>query len=192
MPSIQIDDRIIDYQINRKPDIYFTKIYIDEINGIQVTVNDQKSDGQVEAFVEKKADWIFEKWQEHHPELYRFPTFESEQKISYLGRSYKLYIEESEEDSAAFSFQKGKFFFNYPPALSDSEQELAEELSAWLKDKAKTKFKEVSSKNVAVEEDRTRLGYKQNGEIHLNWRLVQCSKEEIKQVIGQLERGETC
>lgn len=193
MPTIEHNHRTITYRLERS-DVSFIKIYLDDLNGIEVTTSESKEEERIKAFIRKKADWIEEKWKATHPALYTIDqlTLDSDQKISYLGRSYRLWVETSDEQ--AFSFQKGKFFFRYDKNLPEEEamETLAVSLQQWLQKKAVEKFSTVTNRNVEMEQDQTRLGFKGDEIIHLNWRLVQLPKDKIQQTIQDLYEGKTC
>lgn len=196
MPTIKNQGTKIHYQFHPKPNIHYVKIYIDELNGIQVTASISRDFEKVEAFILKKVDWILKKWQMIHSSLYSINqiTLEPGQKITYLGRSYQLIIEESEEDQAAFNFHKGKFHFTYPPKMNDKDilQQLNLLLESWLVDKAHKKFDQLHHLNIIAEEDSIRLGALNNEIVSLNWRLIQQPKKSIQDKINQLIEGEYC
>ncbi|WP_226577910.1 YgjP-like metallopeptidase domain-containing protein [Halobacillus litoralis] len=194
MPAITYGDTYIRYHLHREKDIPFIKIYLDDLNGICVTASEKKEDARIEAFVQKKAAWIEEKWQKTHPSLYKVDqlNLESEQKISYLGRSYRLFIEPSDAvREASFAFQKGKFYFTYPSKQEESAvQELIILTKNWLQQKAEDKLPDLSEEQpVYIEKDCTRLGVKEEDGFYLNWRLVQQSKAKTQQTLKDLEEG---
>ncbi|KHE67349.1 YgjP-like metallopeptidase domain-containing protein [Halobacillus sp. BBL2006] len=196
MPEIKSGDATIAYTLHPEPNIHYVKIYIDDLNGIKVTASQSRSEDKVKAFLEKKAEWILEKWQEIHEDLYRVDrlTLEEGQKLSYLGRSYRLKIQESDEDQATFAFQKGKFLFTYPPAMEQSErnEKLIQLAKEWLQSKANEKFDALHNSDVIGEKDVLRLGIKQAQQIKLNWRLVQLPKPAITEKIEHLIEGKSC
>ncbi|WP_181898512.1 YgjP-like metallopeptidase domain-containing protein [Halobacillus trueperi] len=193
MPTVTFDKRKITYTVE-KQEVSFIKIYLDDLNGVKVTVSPQKEEAKIQAFVEKKADWIFEKWQKTHEDLYAVDEFTASEneKISYLGRSYRLKIEH--KDEAHFAFRKGTFLFAYPETWTAEEanRQLRVEASQWLSRKAEEKFSTLSDVQVVSEQDYLRLGVKDQDRIHLNWRLVQRSKQKIQETIEDLIHEKTC
>ncbi|WP_027953767.1 YgjP-like metallopeptidase domain-containing protein [Halobacillus kuroshimensis] len=193
MPLLQHNQTTIQYTVHKQPQLQFTKIYLDDLNGIQVTAPEEKSEEKIHAFVEKKADWIINHWQRTHEDLYLGPfSLEEGQKITYLGRSYKLLFDQADSEETTFSFQQGKFTFRTSLASKDEQTaQLNEHITAWLKDKAAEKFKALSTRTVEVEDDLTRLGSRQEESITINWRLIQRKKAAIQSVIEDLYSGKT-
>lgn len=193
MPTITNNHRPIVYNVKRS-DVAFIKIYLDDLNGVQVTTSPEKPDEKISAFIEKKADWILEKWEKTHKDLYTIDqlALSQEQKIAYLGRSYRLIQEKATQQ--AFKFQKGKFFFNYLEEWTEEEaaEQLRISVKQWLYEKAKEKFPALSKGQAEIEEDYIRLGKKTDQHIHLNWRLIQRPKENIQQTMEDLIQEKTC
>lgn len=193
MPILEIGQDKINYQLKREDDIYFVKIYLDDLNGICVTAPSKKQDENVEAFIVKKKKWIKEKWIKIHDDLYQTVQIETGARVPYLGRKYKLITENSTEHETYFTFQKGKFFFTYPASLSNEEikNELNKQRDQWLQQKASEKFKQLHSNDIQSEDDHYRLGLKKEDGILLNWRLIQRSKPEIQSTIDDLIEEKT-
>ncbi|SFJ88547.1 hypothetical protein SAMN04487936_10571 [Halobacillus dabanensis] len=194
MPTITTNHRPIVYDVKRN-DVAFIKIYLDDLNGVQVTTSPEKADEKISAFIKKKADWIHERWEDTHKDLYTIDQLalsEEEQKIAYLGRSYRLIVEKATQQT--FKFQKGKFVFHYLDGWTEEEaaEQLIRSAKQWLYEKAAEKFPSLSEVLVETEEDHTRLGKKTGQHIHLNWRLIQRSKENIQQTIEDLIQEKTC
>ncbi|GEN52563.1 YgjP-like metallopeptidase domain-containing protein [Halobacillus faecis] len=193
MPTLTIREKTIDYTIERQ-DVSFIKIYLDDLNGVKVTVSPHKEEAKIQAFVEKKADWILEKWQQTHEDLYAIDalTASDHEKITYLGRSYRLKIEH--QDEARFAFQKGTFLFAYPEKWTKEKANghLRREVNDWLFRKAGEKFPTLSESPIDAEEDQVKLGMKEDDHIHLNWRLIQRSKQKIQETIKDLIHEKTC
>ncbi|MCA1023747.1 YgjP-like metallopeptidase domain-containing protein [Halobacillus litoralis] len=194
MPLLQHNETTIQYTVHKQPKLQFTKIYLDDLNGVQVTAPEEKSDDKVQAFVEKKADWIIDNWQKTHADLYpESLSVEEGQKIIYLGRAYRVLFEEADSEESTFSFQKGKFQFRFSPSTPEKEQiaALNEHIEAWLREKAAEKFKALTKQRVTVEDDVTRLGSRQEDAIALNWRLIHRKKDAIQTVIEDIIEGKT-
>ncbi|MGP4068415.1 YgjP-like metallopeptidase domain-containing protein [Halobacillus sp. B29] len=194
MPELTIEDRKIHYDLHTKPTIYYVKIYMDELNGAQVTAPEKRKTELIEAFLQKKAAWMKETWERHHAELYHVDrlSLEDGQKINYLGRAYQLILEEGNE--FVFSFSKGKFLFNYPGDEKENQtnKQLITLAKEWLRDKSEKKFSDLHSRTISSEEDAARIGKKGKDAIVLNWRLIQQPKESIKEKIQQLIDEEMC
>ncbi|MCA1011539.1 YgjP-like metallopeptidase domain-containing protein [Halobacillus halophilus] len=194
MPELTHEDYKIHYDLHTKPTIYYVKIYMDELNGAQVTAPEKRKPELIEAFLKKKAAWMKETWEKHHAELYHVDrlSMEEGQKINYLGRSYQLILNEGHD--YAFSFNKGKFLFTYPE--DEKEDQANKKLIAlakeWLREKSEKKFSDLHSRSISPEEDAARLGKKDRDAIVLNWRLIQQPKESIKENIQKLIDEETC
>ncbi|MEC3883324.1 YgjP-like metallopeptidase domain-containing protein [Halobacillus sp. HZG1] len=193
MPIVTYAEKTIAYTVE-KQDVSFIKIYLDDLNGVKVTVSPHKEEAKIQAFVEKKADWILEKWQKTHDDLYAIDalTASDNVKISYLGRSYRLRTDHQEE--ARFAFQKGTFHFAYPENWTEEEanEQLRAEVNHWLFRKAGEKFPTLSEWEIKADEDHWKLGRKETDHIHLNWRLIQRSKQKIQQTIEDLIQEKTC
>ncbi|SFF96398.1 hypothetical protein SAMN05216353_11628 [Halobacillus alkaliphilus] len=194
MPELTYKDQKIHYDLHTKPTIYYVKIYMDELNGAQVTAPEKRKPELIEAFLKKKAAWMKETWETHHTELYHVDrlSVETGQKINYLGRSYQLILNEGHD--YAFSFNKGKFLFTYPGDEKDEQinKQLIALAKEWLREKSEKKFSDLHSRSISAEEDAARLGKKDQDEIILNWRLIQQTKEFIQEKIEKLIEEETC
>ncbi|GGF12785.1 hypothetical protein GCM10010954_09400 [Halobacillus andaensis] len=183
MPDIQNGLHDMYYKLDRVEDIYFMKIYLDDLNGICVTAPLHKSKEDVEAFLYKKREWIDEKWKKIHGDLYE--NHLKEEKVAYLGRKYKVQKNSSDQPSSSFSFYKGKFHFTYPAVLTAEEMEvkLREKADEWVKNKADEKLKDLAVNSAA---DDYRLGWKDGDSLYVNWRVVKRSKQAIQTVIEDL------
>ncbi|WLR47219.1 DUF45 domain-containing protein [Halobacillus litoralis] len=193
MPTLTFGNKTIAYTVERQ-DVSFIKIYLDDLNGVKVTVSHHKEEAKIQAFVEKKADWILEKWQHTHEDLYAVDalTASENEKIAYLGRSYRLKIDH--QDEVRFAFQKGTFLFAYPEKWTEEEanEHLRSEVNDWLFRKASEKFATLSDWQIHAEEDQLKLGMKEDDHVHLNWRLIQRSKQKIQETIEDLIHEKTC
>ncbi|MBH0228884.1 YgjP-like metallopeptidase domain-containing protein [Halobacillus yeomjeoni] len=196
MPMVTDQSKTIHYDVHKMPDIHFVKIYIDELNGIQVTASPSRALPKIEKFLHKKKEWIHERWCSLHDDLYVIDELEMKegQRIPYLGRLYKLHISTTDKDQPDFAFNKGSFHFTYPEEMEKEAviDHMKRLMNQWLKEKAGVKFNELHSASIAVEEDLHRLGGVGEEQVHLNWRMIQRSKPEIKNIIKQLENRETC
>ncbi|WP_173916690.1 YgjP-like metallopeptidase domain-containing protein [Halobacillus sp. Marseille-Q1614] len=190
MPLIEIEQHPVSYQIERLEDIQFVKLYLDDLNGIKISAPASKPWDAVEAFLLKKADWIWEKWTNIHPDLYGVNEGE---RLPYLGRKYKLISETGQVQEPEFTFSKGKFIFTYPEHFTEEQMvtELTKCRDVWYKKKAEEKFPSLSESSVFIEEDHLRLGEKKADEILLNWRLIKRSKKEISRHIEDLKEEKT-
>ncbi|WP_062513113.1 YgjP-like metallopeptidase domain-containing protein [Halobacillus sp. KGW1] len=193
MQTIVYDDKEIHYDLHKKPDVPFIKIYMDDLNGVQVTASSNKDETRIRAFVEKKAGWIIDRWCGTHEDLYILDTIdfkEKEQRIPYLGRSYKLKIHpETDSTEASFAFRKGGFAFHFPQEWNEEKRQEAwrEQTKAWFKQKAADKLASLAEEtSVSIEEDHIRLGRKHKDGIQLNWRLVHRPKETTARTIQDL------
>ena len=194
MPELTYEEHKIHYDLHTKPTIYYVKIYMDELNGAQVTAPEKRKPELIQAFLTKKAAWMKETWEKHHADLYHVDrlSVEEGQKINYLGRSYQLILNEGND--YAFSFSKGKFLFTYPGDKEDDQinKQLIAFAKKWLREKSEKKFSDLHSRSISSEEDAARLGKKDQDEIVLNWRLIQQPKESIQDKIQKLIEEETC
>ncbi|MFG6149145.1 YgjP-like metallopeptidase domain-containing protein [Halobacillus sp. B23F22_1] len=183
MHGIRGGQTAIHYKLNQAEDIYFVKIYLDDLNGICVTAPLHKSQKDVEAFLYKKREWIEEKWKKIHGDLYE--NYLKEEKVTYLGRKYKVIKHTSNQDASSFSFYKGKFHFTYPASLTAEEIEVTLEKKAdeWVRIKADEKLNDFAVNSAA---DDYRLGWKEGNALYLNWRLIKRSKQDIQTVIEDL------
>ncbi|UOR13060.1 YgjP-like metallopeptidase domain-containing protein [Halobacillus amylolyticus] len=188
MPTIKDEHHTITYKLTTLSDIHFIKIYLDDLNGVHVTASTSKSQSKVEDFLHKKIQWMNQKWQKIHEDLYQEVSLNTQEtpRITYLGKAYKTIMSEANESS--FSFNKGKFHFTSLKGSSEEEkQEEFERLrDQWFREKAEEKFKSIHKWTVLPEQDSLRLGYKKNQTIYLNWRLIKRSKQKITTVIDDL------
>ncbi|WP_079529504.1 YgjP-like metallopeptidase domain-containing protein [Halobacillus hunanensis] len=188
MPIIEDEQRKIEYTLTTLSDVHFIKIYLDDLNGVQVTAPAAKPSNKVDDFLHKKTQWMNEKWQKLHHDLYETVEWETEQpvRITYLGRSYQVIMEAG--SAVSFHFSKGKFYYTYLEQFThqDKQRELERVKQEWLKEKAEEKFSTLHKWTILPEPDKLRLGYKDERTIYLNWRLIQRSKQKIATVIDDL------
>ncbi|MFD2924082.1 YgjP-like metallopeptidase domain-containing protein [Halobacillus naozhouensis] len=188
MPIIEDEQRTIEYTLTTLSDVHFIKIYLDDLNGAHVTAPEAKSTDKVDDFLHKKTQWMKEKWQKLHQDLYKSVEWDSDQpvRITYLGRAYQVMMEPGTQ--TRFYFSKGKFFFTYPEQLTQQEiqSELERAKEEWLKEKAEEKFNSLHKWTILPEPDKLRLGYKEERTIYLNWRLIQRPKQKIATVVDDL------
>ncbi|MFC7321334.1 YgjP-like metallopeptidase domain-containing protein [Halobacillus campisalis] len=192
MPVLKIEEDTINFAYYKKDDVSFVKIYLDDLNGVSVTAHTDKSEEDVKAFLRKKKNWLDEKWKKLHLDLYTENELKENAKIAYLGRKYKLNIEETTSKDPGFTFHKGKFKFTCPHSLSKNKQEqtFTQLMENWLQKKAEEKFPQLYQ-GALMENDQYRLGVKTDSAIYLNWRLVKRSKQEISKVIEDLKQEKT-
>ncbi|UOQ92944.1 M48 family metallopeptidase [Halobacillus shinanisalinarum] len=188
MPTIKDEHHAITYNLTTLPDIHFIKIYLDDLNGVHVTAPKSKPQSKVEDFLHKKIQWVNEKWQKIHEDLYRGMALNTQEspRITYLGRAYRMIMAEANESS--FSFNKGKFHFTYLKGTTEEEKqsEFDRLRNQWFKEKAYEKFKSIHNWTILPEQDSLRLGYKKDQTIYLNWRLIKRSKQKITMIIDDL------
>ncbi|MGG0667431.1 SprT family zinc-dependent metalloprotease [Lederbergia citrisecunda] len=137
MQFLQFGNDVISYEI-RYNERKTTSIQIDE-TGITVIAPNNITVDQVEQIVVQKMKWIYTQLAEFEEMAhYEKPRqFISGEKLSYIGRNYRLKVQESDE--ATFYFKHGQFFATVPlNTPKDQYREMLYPLyKAWIKEKGK-------------------------------------------------------
>src|SRR5699024_8794817 len=122
MPIIQYGSTEIYYSIYNevRNDL---KITVNLINGVEVHAPANMDEQKLTQVLVKKAPWIMQKIEELNEVKHTVqPTeFVSGEKLSYLGRNYRLKIYRDNTKDASIQFQQGRFIAKVPKQWSQEE-----------------------------------------------------------------------
>jgi hypothetical protein len=163
-------------------------ISIDHDKNLIVRSPKNTADKKIKEVLKKKTGWILDKLKEMEkiksaPKEKEFMTGE---KLSYLGRRYRLEVSEADISKVEVKLYQGKFIINYPQDLKNEEErrkEIRNVLIEWYREHAKEKIKErvekykvkldVEPNNVVVKKQKKRWGScSSKGNLNFNWKIV--------------------
>lgn len=197
MPIIQYGSTEIYYSIYSevRNDL---KITVNLINGVEVHAPASMDEQKLNQVLVKKAPWIMQKIEELNEVKHTVqPTeFVSGEKLSYLGRNYRLKIYRENTKGAFIQFQQGRFIARVPKQWSQEEvqYQLEQEMMAWYKTHGTKKIMgraniyqemmNVAPHSLTLKSQLKRWGTcTHNGDIYLNWRLVMAPIRVIDYVL---------
>ena len=187
MQQIKLGNQLINYEIirsNRKT----MGISIDHDKNLIVRSPKNTADKKIKEVLKKKTGWILDKLKEMEkiksaPKEKEFMTGE---KLSYLGRRYRLEVSEADISKVEVKLYQGKFIINYPQDLKNEverKKEIRNALIEWYREHAKEKIKErvekykdkldVEPNNIVVKKQKKRWGScSSKGNLNFNWKIV--------------------
>jgi len=188
MQQIKLGNQLIKYKIirtNRKT----MGIIIDNNKNLIVRSPEDTAETKIEEVLKKKTSWILSKLKEMDkikpaPKEKEFMTGE---KLTYLGRRYRLEVSPAEILKVEIKLYQGKFIINYPEKLKEDDEKRREEirdtLIEWYREHAKEKINErvekykdkldVQPNNVVVKKQKKRWGScSSKGNLNFNWRII--------------------
>lgn len=197
MPIIQYGSTEIYYSIYNeiRNDL---KITVNLINGVEVHAPADIDEQKLNQMLLKKAPWIMQKIEELNEVKHTVqPTeFVSGEKLSYLGRNYRLKVNRENIEDASIQYQQGRFIAKVPNHWSQEEVQyhLEQEMITWYKVHGIKKVMEraniyqemmdVVPHSLKLKSQLKRWGTcTQNGDIYLNWRLVMAPVRVIDYVL---------
>jgi predicted metal-dependent hydrolase len=197
MPIIQYGSTEIYYSIYSevRNDL---KITVNLINGVEVHAPASMDEQKLNQVLVKKAPWIMQKIEELNEVKHTVqPTeFVSGEKLSYLGRNYRLKIYRENTKGASIQFQQGRFIAKVPKQWSQEEVQcqLEQEMMGWYTTHGTKKIMEraniyqammnVTPRSLTLKSQLKRWGTcTKNGDIYLNWRLVMAPVRVIDYVL---------
>ena len=147
MQEIKIGNQVINYEIirsNRKS----MGIIIDNDKNLLVRSPHNTAEDKIEDVLNKKTSWILSKLKEMD-EIKPVPKekeFMTGEKLTYLGRRYRLEVLPSEILKVEVKLYQGKFIIKYPEKLKEDDdkrrEEIRDALIEWYREHAKEKLKE--------------------------------------------------
>ena len=161
MEQIKIGKQTIDYEIIRS-DRKSIGIIVDKDSNLVIRAPIKTDKEKIKEVISDKSEWILEKL-EKVGEIKPAPKpkeFLSGEKLSYLGRKYRLKVKPADIDKARIKLYQGRFLIDYPKAFEGDDGKrisvIRDALTEWYRGKAKIKIKE------RVDKYREELGVKPN------------------------------
>jgi predicted metal-dependent hydrolase len=156
----------------------------------KVVVPEDLSDERIAAIIRQKDTWIREKlFQLSQITPNKTKEYVSGEAFSYLGKNYKLRINEGKEEVKLL----GSYFNIHTPNTLDQDK-IRQQLVVWFSEHAKDKLRErsiryskilnVTPQDIAVEDFKSRWGScRPSGEIVYNWRVIQAPSGIIDYIV---------
>jgi predicted metal-dependent hydrolase len=164
-------------------------IIVDHNRNLIVRSPKDTAEAKIKEVLKKKTSWILSKLKEMDkikpaPKEKEFMTGE---KLTYLGRRYRLEVSEADISKVEVKLYQGKFMINYPEILNEDDKQRREEIKdaliEWYREHAKEKIKErvekyktkldVEPNNVVVKKQKKRWGScSSKGNLNFNWKII--------------------
>jgi len=188
MQQIKLGNQLINYKIirsNRKT----MGIIVDNESNLIVRSPKNTAETKIEKVLKKKTSWILSKLKEMDKikPAPKEKEFMSGEKLTYLGRRYRLEVSPAETSNTEVKLYQGKFIIDYPEKLKKDDEQRREEirdaLIEWYREHAKEKINErvekykikldVEPNNVVVKKQKKRWGScSSKGNLNFNWRII--------------------
>jgi len=188
MQKIKLGNQLMKYEIVRTSRKTMG-IIVDHDRNIIVRSPKNTAESKIEEVLKKKTNWILSKLKEMDkikpaPKEKEFMTGE---KLSYLGRRYRMEVNPEEISKTEVKLYQGKFIIDYPVRLKDKKDQrrvkIRTALVEWYRDHAKEKINERVSKykvkldvepnNVVVKKQKKRWGScSSKGNLNFNWKII--------------------
>jgi len=198
MGTVKIGSKVIDYEVIRT-DRKSLGIHIEPKRGIIVRSPKQITDEKIKEIVKGKGSWILEKLDEI-AEIKPEPLpkeFMSGEKLPYIGKRYRLKINEKEDfNSFEVRLFQGKFMVNVPKEVEGEKRREAirEEFIKWYREHSKEKVLEriekykdklgVAPNNVKIKKQKKRWGScSSKGNININWKIIMAPMSVIDYIL---------
>ena len=188
MQQINLGNQLINYEIIRS-NRQTMGIVIDQDKNLIVRSPEDTKEDKIKDVLKKKTKWILSKLKEMDkikptPKEKEFMTGE---KLSYLGRRYRLEVSPAEISKVEVKLYQGKFIIAYPEKLKEDDdqrrKEIRDALIEWYREHAKEKINErvekykykldVEPNNVVVKKQKKRWGScSSKGNLNFNCRII--------------------
>ncbi|MCL6444136.1 MAG: M48 family metallopeptidase [Alicyclobacillus sp.] len=199
MPTFTYGTTSIDYTLCCKAAKRDCTISVDWKTGITVVVPEGIDQERIDAILRRKAPWILRKLAEFR-EIKPLSTrheFISGEKISYLGRQYRLkVIARDDVTNVSLTFQSGRFIAVVPKSSSPTwrQERLRQAFRDWYIEHGLSKVEQrvnlfaprigVQPSKVVVKDQKTRWGScTKNGTININWRILMAPMRIVDYVV---------
>ena len=188
MQQIKLGNTLINYEIirtNRKT----MGIIVDHERNLIVRSPKNTTETKIEEVLKKKTNWILSKLKEMDkikpaPKEKEFMTGE---KLPYLGRRYRMEVNQAENSKVEVKLYQGKFIIDYPVELEEKKEQRREKIRValieWYREHAKEKINErvdkykvkldVEPNNVVVKKQKKRWGScSSKNNLNFNWKII--------------------
>jgi len=188
MHKIKLRSNIINYKVTRS-DRKSIGIIIDDNKSVIVRASKKITEEKIEEILHQKTNWILTKLEEMDdikpsPKEKEYMTGE---KLMYLGRKYRLKVEESKSaEDVSIKLYQGSFIIKYPSTLKSEEERIKsirEKLILWYKNHAEIKINEritkykkildVEPNKIIIKKQNKRWGScSGNQNLNFNWKII--------------------
>lgn len=198
MHNLTFGNSIIHYEVQYSSRRRTIAIQVDE-NGVYVIAPIDTSLEKIEQIVQQKASWIM-KQQEDFKEITDYEnerSFQSGEKLPYIGRNYRLKIIATSVEQASFRFYQGKFIAYVPSTFDSSSyrdmlyplyRQWVIERGNQLLNERLQKFHQkypLTPRKVSIRDQQQRWGScTPDGHILLNWRIFLAPMHTVDYVIA--------
>ncbi|MBM7556774.1 M48 family metallopeptidase [Halanaerobacter jeridensis] len=199
MATFQYGTTTINYQVvrsNRKT----VGLEVSIEDGVKIRAPKRLSQAEIESIVEKKAEWILKK-QNKLSDVKPAPNpkeFLSGEKLPYLGRRYRIKLQESDNvKQVKVKLYQGKFWLMISKSVAEADDRrelIREEVIQWYRSHADAKIKERVKKYqqqigeepnaIKVKKQKKRWGScssKRN--LNFNWKLIMAPMSVIDYLV---------
>ena len=196
--KLKVGKRDISYKVERTSRKTVGVIF-DPEKGVIIRAPEKVNKNKIQNIVKKKSNWILKKIEEHE-KIKGKPKqkeFLSGEKLSYLGRRYRIKSEEIKNSKKVkIKFYQGKFIIKTGDKLSKKarEQKVREKLIEWYKEHGKefiqkrvdkyTKKLGISPNKIRIKKQQKRWGScSKNKTLNFNWKLLMAPVSVIDYVV---------
>ncbi len=196
MPVVYLNSDEIPYRVlfSLKRKTISVEVKLDTGLTVHAPVNTQ--DDIIKQFILQKEDWILSKLDRLN-EIAPVPKskdFVNGERLTYIGRSYRLDVRKYEKQRIQFAFNQGKFILQIPRGKEIEKSKLRSKVIEWYKVNASKKIQDrikyLAPKvgkypsRVKVREFKTRWGTCQDDDsLDFNWRIIMAPISIIDYVI---------
>ncbi|MDR3539865.1 MAG: SprT family zinc-dependent metalloprotease [Desulfosporosinus sp.] len=198
MTVIKRGSAVIPYSIRRSFKTKHVNITVG-IDGVQVVAPISLDDSEIILLVEKKRDWIFNKFESYcqrSAQIRPERKLVSGEKLMFMGEDYPLKVIEVEDRYTSVNLTEGQFLVSINRDVPQEKRRatVQKKLEQWYISKAKEFINEriavftpkigVTVKTVRFKNQKTRWGScSQKGNLNFNWKLVMAPTFIIDYVI---------
>ncbi|WP_408956577.1 M48 family metallopeptidase [Natroniella sp. ANB-PHB2] len=197
MQAIEIGNSEIEYKVIRS-DRKTLGLEISKEEGLKVRAPRSVEEERIEEVIKKKADWILKK-QERLDKIKSSPKkkeFLSGEKLTYLGRRYRIKLRKKEMKGVQISLYQGKFYIDVDKRIpkKDRRAEVKKELISWYRKKAEKRITErvakyksqigVAPNSVKIKKQKKRWGSCSSlGNLNFNWKIIMAPMSVIDYLV---------
>lgn len=187
MLNLKIDSTVIPYSIRRSLRSKYVNISVG-VDGVQVVAPVLMDESEIILLVEKKRDWILNKFESYSQRLAQVRSereFVSGEKLLFMGKDYLLKVIEDEGRLTSVNLTDGQFlvYINKDIPLNKRREIIRRKLEQWYISKAKKIIHErlelftdkvgARINTVRFKNQKTRWGScSQKGNLNFNWKLI--------------------
>lgn len=187
MLNLIVGSTVISYSIKRSPRAKHVNISVG-VDGVQIVAPVSMDDRKIIALVEKKREWIFNKFESYRQRLTQIKSereFVSGETLLFMGKDYPLIVIEDKGRYTSANLHDDQFlvYINKDIPIEERQESIKKKLEQWYISKAKKIIHErlelftdkigVKVNSVRFKNQKTRWGScSQRGNLNFNWKLV--------------------